>query len=208
MSVGGTKINHYYYYIDLGQYWPRLWLVAWRHQAVTWNNVDDHHWIPVEFTWGHFHSKYPRSQLSEYVENYTFEITAIALMGKWVKRNKTSAYPHMSIGTSILFLRIIILFIACLMLVLVTRCNTSTVKCQHCHDNGKTLLCRHNGRDGVSNHQPHDCFSTIYPGTDQRKHQSSASLVFVRGIHQWPVKSPHKWPVRRRMFPFDDVIMK
>ena len=41
----------------------------------------------------------------------------------------------------------------------------------------------------------------------QRKHQSSASLAFVRGIHQGPVNSPHKWPVTRKIFPFDDVIM-
>ena len=44
-------------------------------------------------------------------------------------------------------------------------------------------------------------------GADQRKHQSSASLAFVRGIHRWPMNSPHKWPVTRKMFPFDDVIM-
>ena len=50
-------------------------------------------------------------------------------------------------------------------------------------------------------------YSTVYSGTDQRKHQSSASLAFVRGIHRWPVNSPHKWPVMRKMFPFDDVIM-
>ena len=30
---------------------------------------------------------------------------------------------------------------------------------------------------------------------------------FVRGIHRWPVNSPHKGPVTRKMFPFDDVIM-
>ena len=47
----------------------------------------------------------------------------------------------------------------------------------------------------------------VYSGTDQRKHQSSASLAFVRGIHRGPVHSPHKWPVTRKMFPFDDVIM-
>ena len=46
-----------------------------------------------------------------------------------------------------------------------------------------------------------------YSAADQRKHQSSASLAFVRGIHRWPVNSPHKWPVTRKMFPFDDVIM-
>ena len=49
--------------------------------------------------------------------------------------------------------------------------------------------------------------STVYSGADQRKHQSSASLAFVRGIHRWPVNSPHKWPVTRKMFPFDDVII-
>ena len=44
-------------------------------------------------------------------------------------------------------------------------------------------------------------------GADQRKHQSSASLAFVRGIHRSPVNSPHKGPVAQKMFPFDDVIM-
>ena len=51
-------------------------------------------------------------------------------------------------------------------------------------------------------------YSTVYSGADQRKHQSSASLAFVRGIHRGPVKSPHKWPVTRKIFPFDDVIME
>ena len=50
-------------------------------------------------------------------------------------------------------------------------------------------------------------YSTVYSDTDQRKHQNPASLAFVRGIHRWPVNSPHKWPVTRKMFPFDDVIM-
>ena len=50
-------------------------------------------------------------------------------------------------------------------------------------------------------------FSTFYSDTGQRKQQSSASLAFVRGIHRGPVNSPHKWPVTRKMFPFDDVIM-
>ena len=48
--------------------------------------------------------------------------------------------------------------------------------------------------------------STVCPGADQRKHQSSASLAFVRGIHREPDNSPHKGPVTRKMFPFDDVI--
>ena len=47
----------------------------------------------------------------------------------------------------------------------------------------------------------------VYSGADQRKHQRSASLAFVRGIHRWPVNSLHKGPVTRKVFPFDDVIM-
>ena len=50
-------------------------------------------------------------------------------------------------------------------------------------------------------------YSKVYSDADQRKHQSCASLAFVRGIHRGPVNSPHKWPVTRKMFPFDDVIM-
>ena len=49
--------------------------------------------------------------------------------------------------------------------------------------------------------------SPVYSGADQRKHQRSASLAFVWEIHPWPVISPHKWPVTRKMFPFDDVII-
>ena len=50
-------------------------------------------------------------------------------------------------------------------------------------------------------------YSTFYLGADQSKHQSFASMAFVWGIHRGPVNSPHKWPVTRKMFPFDDVIM-
>ena len=49
-------------------------------------------------------------------------------------------------------------------------------------------------------------FSTVYSGSYQRKHQSSASLAFVWGIHQRPVNSLHKGPVTWKMFPFDDAI--
>ena len=50
-------------------------------------------------------------------------------------------------------------------------------------------------------------YSTVHLGVDQSRHQSSASLAFVRGIHRGPVNSPHKGSVTRKMFPFDDVIM-
>ena len=51
-------------------------------------------------------------------------------------------------------------------------------------------------------------YSPFFSGVDQRKHQSSGALAFVRGIHRWPVNPPHKWPVPQKMFPFDDVIME
>ena len=50
-------------------------------------------------------------------------------------------------------------------------------------------------------------YPTVHSDADQSKHQSSASLAFVWEIHRWPVNFPHKWPVTRKMFPFDDVIM-
>ena len=44
-------------------------------------------------------------------------------------------------------------------------------------------------------------YSTFYSGADQRKNKSSASLAFAGNS---PVSSPHKRPVTRKMFPFDD----
>ena len=49
--------------------------------------------------------------------------------------------------------------------------------------------------------------STVCSGADHRKHQSSWSLDFLRENHLWPVDSRHKWPVTRKMFSFDDVIL-
>ena len=50
--------------------------------------------------------------------------------------------------------------------------------------------------------------SSVCSGADQRRHQSSASLAFMRGIHRRQVDSPHKGPVTRKMFLFDDVIIQ
>ena len=51
-------------------------------------------------------------------------------------------------------------------------------------------------------------YSVVSSGADQRKHQSPASLAFVRGNHRSPVNFPHKGPVTQKLFPFDDVIMR
>ena len=50
-------------------------------------------------------------------------------------------------------------------------------------------------------------FTIIYSTVYSDANQSSASLAFVRGIHRWPVNSPHKGPVTRKVLSFDDVIM-
>ena len=52
-------------------------------------------------------------------------------------------------------------------------------------------------------------YSNVYSSADKKKkHQSLASLAFVRGSHRWSVNSPHKGPVTREMFPFDDIIIR
>ena len=50
-------------------------------------------------------------------------------------------------------------------------------------------------------------YLSVSSGTDQRKHQSSASLAFVRGIHRWLVNSPRKGSVIGKSIPFYNVIM-
>ena len=75
-------------------------------------------------------------------------------------------------------------------------------------ESSSTLQWRHNERDGVPKHQPYDSLlNRLFRRKQKKKHQSSESLAFVMGIHRWPVNSPHKGPVTRKMFPFDDVIM-
>ena len=70
------------------------------------------------------------------------------------------------------------------------------------------LQWRHNECDGIWNHHCLDCLlNHLFRCRKQRKHQSSASLAFVWGIHRWPVNSPYKGPVMQKMFPFDNVIM-
>ena len=43
-------------------------------------------------------------------------------------------------------------------------------------------------------------YSTVCSGSNQRQYQSSTSLAFVRGIHRWPVNSPHQGPITPKRF--------
>ena len=66
---------------------------------------------------------------------------------------------------------------------------------------------RYNAHDGVSNHQPHVCLlNRLF-----RRRAKKTSKLRVTGLcvgnSPGPVNSPHKWPVTRKMFPFDDVIV-
>ena len=66
---------------------------------------------------------------------------------------------------------------------------------------------RHNDQDSVSNHQPHGC---LLNGLFRRRSKKTSKLRATGlcvGNSPRPVNSPHKWPVTRKMFPFDDVIM-
>ena len=66
---------------------------------------------------------------------------------------------------------------------------------------------RHNGRDGVSNHQHRDSLLNYLLRRGSKKTSKPRITCFVWGIHLSPVNSPHKWPVTQKMFPFDEVIM-
>ena len=77
------------------------------------------------------------------------------------------------------------------------------------HESTKRLALqwRHNGCDGVSNHQPHDC---LLNGLFRRRSRKTSKLrVTGRCAGNSPVTGefPPKRPITRKMFPFDDVIM-
>ena len=82
--------------------------------------------------------------------------------------------------------------------------NTNTVKfiCLR-----TTLLWRHNGSIGVSNHQPHDCLLNRSFGRRSKKTSKLRVSGHCAGNSPVTGELPHKWPVMRKMFPFDDVNM-
>ena len=69
------------------------------------------------------------------------------------------------------------------------------------------LRWRHNDHNGVSNHQPHGCLHNRLFGRRSKKTSKLRVTGLCMGNSPGPVNSPHKRPVTRKMFPFDDVIM-
>ena len=82
---------------------------------------------------------------------------------------------------------------------------TGTVKPPH--DTDISLQWHHNGHGSVSNHQPHYCLLNRLFRPRSKKTSKLRVTGLCAGIHRWSVNSPHKWPIARKMFPFDDVIM-
>ena len=72
----------------------------------------------------------------------------------------------------------------------------------------RALQWRHSGHDSVLNHQPHDCLLNRLFKRRSTKTSKLRVTGLCTGNSPGPVNSPHKWPVTRKMFPFDDVIMR
>ena len=70
-----------------------------------------------------------------------------------------------------------------------------------------SLHWRHNDHDGFSNHQPHGCLRNRLFRRRSKKTSKLCVTGLCVGNSPGPVNSPHKGPVTRKMFPFDDVIM-
>ena len=70
-----------------------------------------------------------------------------------------------------------------------------------------SLRWRHNDHAGVPNHQPHGCLLNRLFRHRSKKTSKLRVTGLCAGNSPGPVNSPHKGPVTRKMFPFDDVIM-
>ena len=64
----------------------------------------------------------------------------------------------------------------------------------------RPLRWRHNGRDGVSNHQSHDCLRIRLFRRRSKETSKPRVTGFVRGIRRWPVNSPHEESVTAKCF--------
>ena len=85
-------------------------------------------------------------------------------------------------------------------------CNFVKEDLRYCVDG--TLQWRHNGHHGVSNHQPYHCLLNRLFRRRSKKTSKLRVTGLCAGNSPRLVNSPHKWPVTRKMFPFNDVIMK
>ena len=76
-----------------------------------------------------------------------------------------------------------------------------------CFNVPNSLQWRHNDHDNVLNHQPRGCLLNRLFRRRSKKTSKLRITGLCVGTSPGPVNSPHKGPVTRKMFPFDDVIM-
>ena len=70
-----------------------------------------------------------------------------------------------------------------------------------------SLQWRHNERDGVTNHQRHNCLLNHLFRRRSKKTSKLRGTGLCAGNSPGPVNSPHKGPITQKLFPFYDVIM-
>ena len=78
------------------------------------------------------------------------------------------------------------------------------------HFSESPLQCYHNECGGVSNHRRLVCLHNRLFGRWSKKTSKPRVTDLCEGnspMNSPPVNSPHKGPVTRKMFPFDDVVM-
>ena len=184
-----------------------LW--GWGGGGVGVGGFTGHWWIPI-------------TEASD-AELWFFSLIC-AWINRWVNNRKAGDLRRYRAHYDVIVMRFVELGISCcdtLMQTILPLIHAS-VSCQ-CQFNWLRSICKwlvSNGQHSLSYYSDVTMgamasqitgvsivYSTVCSGADQRKHQNSASLAFVRGIHRLPVNSLHKGPVTRKMFPFDDVIM-
>ena len=149
---------------------------------------------------------------------FTFKITSISPMGHWINRMPSLHNPHVCVVTARYMVDLAKVYqpherkMLCRMACDLDSTSKSRMACLYVQGRGSLFKDSHycDAIMGTVASQVTSLtivYTTVYSDADQSKHQSSASLAFLWGIHRGPVNSPHKVPVTRKMFPFDDVIM-
>ena len=124
----------------------------------------------------------------------------LAVVGNFHECHNTAGKGRIIIGILSVWTRLVVKMLCTLsMLLIMVHIN---------YFGSVTLRWRHNDRDGVSNHQPRDCLlNLLFRRGSKKTSKLRVTCLCARnlpGIGEFP----HKWPVTRKMFPFDDVIMK
>ena len=122
-------------------------------------------------------------------------------MLNWHNLNRCLIFLWQIVSTIVMIAKTAILVISVLLQCSTTVVPTLVTVSPH------TLRWRHNDHTGVSNHQPHGCLLNRLFRRRSKKTSKLRVTGLCAGNSPGPVNSPHKGPVTRKMFPFDDVIM-